>query len=601
LVPGHTIMPIQPVGFLVRGALLLGAGLVSVASTPDATPSSALLRALDPVQWAESVCGGRSVGMNPASALLAAAAVASPVSGATTIPLYPDLAGSPFPLSTADADARRWFSQGLMLSYGFNHAGAVASFRKAQARDPACAMCWWGEAAALGPNINAPMDDRDRAAALTALDRAVALKADASPMERALIEALATRYSRDPSADRARLDGAYAAAMLDVAHRFAADDDVAVLAAEAVMDTSPWNYWETDRTTPIGRSGEAVRLLEAVRARNPAHVQAAHLYIHILEASDPKRAADAAERLASSDVKTAAHLVHMPAHIWHQMGRYRDSIRVNIAAARADEAFIAGTGDRGLVRYGYYPHNVHFIVTSAQMAGDMDVAILEARRLRAILDVETSARIGWVQAIDAAPFLAMAQFAAPEAIIAMPAPDPRLPYANAMRHYARAVARAAQRDVAGFDVEMAALDALKAAPGVKALVEQGIPVPDLIALAQDVALGRRAIAEGGFQQAARHFRAAAVIEARIAYMEPSFWYFPVHQSLGAALYLGGDYSGASEAFRTALVQAPNNGWVLYGLANSEAATGRKAQSSAAWAAFKRAWAGDPRWLKMERL
>lgn len=594
-------MALRISGLVCRGALSLGVALATFASTPDGHYPAVLLQALDPTRTAGRLCGERQSGMNPAHALKAAAAMAAPASFAPAVPLYPDLANSPFPLSTQSAIARRWFSQGLMFSYGFNHAGAVASFRAAQRIDPECAMCWWGEAAALGPNINAPMDDRDREAALTALDRAVALKAKASPMEQALIEALATRYSRDDGADRAGLDGAYADAMLSVARRFPADDDVAVLAAEAVMDTSPWNYWEPDRRTPIGRSGEAVRLLTGVLARNPGHVQAAHLYIHMLEASDPKRASAAADRLSTASVPSAAHLVHMPAHIWHQTGRYRASIVANLAAARADEAYIAATADRGLVRYGYYPHNIHFIVTSAQMAGDMETAIREATRLRTLLDVDTSARIGWIQAIDAAPYLAMAQFAAPDDILAMPPADERLPYANAMRHYARAVARAAQRNQPGFDAEIAALTALERHPGVKGLVDQAIPLPQLISLAREVALGRRALIEGRHRSAADHFRAAATIEAALSYMEPSFWYYPVKQSLGAALYLAGQPEKASEAFRAALVETPDNGWALFGLSKSEAAAGRKAEAAAARAAFRKAWAGNPAWLKMERL
>jgi tetratricopeptide (TPR) repeat protein len=594
-------MSIQSSGVFVRAVVLTGLGLVPAASTSGSVYSPDTLRMLDPVAMARSACGADGIGASPLRALAAAASVAAPVSTAGAMPLNPDLTASAFPLSTTSDAARKWFSQGLLLSYGFNHAGAVASFRMAQTLDPACSMCWWGEAAALGPNINAPMDDRDRGAALAALDRALALSAKASPVEQALIAALATRYSRDESADRAKLDGDYADAMLKVAARFAGDDDVAVLTAEAVMDTTPWNYWEADRKTPIGRSGEAVRLLEAVVARNPGHVQAAHLYIHMLEASDPKRAEAAADRLAAANLPSAAHLVHMPAHAWMGLGRYRDSIRANVAAARADEAFIAATGDRGLVRYGYYPHNVHFIVSSAQMAGDMRTAIREAARLRTLLDVETSARIGWVQAIDAAPYLAMAQFAAPGDILAMPAPDARLPYAAAMRHYARAVAYAAKRDRKGFDAEMAALAALKADPGVKALVDQAVPAPQLITIAENVALGRRAMAERRYQAAAGHYRDAAAAEATISYMEPPFWYYPVRQSLGAALHLAGDHEGAIKAFREALVQTPNNGWALYGLAKSEAAAGRPAEAAAARSAFRKAWAGDPRWLNVARL
>jgi tetratricopeptide (TPR) repeat protein len=557
--------------------------------------------AVDPSQLAASMCGGRGSGMGVRDALLAASAVAASPGSAGTVPLYPDLAAAGFAVSSSDAAAQRWFSQGLMLTYGFNHAGAVASFRKAQQADPRCAMCWWGEAVALGPNINAPMDDRDRGAALAALARAVALKDAASPRERALIEALATRYAKDPAADRVALDAAYAGAMLKVAAAFPGDDDIAVLAAEAVMDTSPWNYWEADRKTPLGLTGEAVRLLEAVLARNPDHVQAAHLYIHMMEASDPTRAGAAADRLARAMVPNAAHLVHMPGHIWVQQGRYRETMAANRAAARADEAFIAATGDRGLVRYGYYPHNLHFIVTAAQMAGDMDAAVTEAQRLRTLMDVDTSARIGWVQAIDAAPFLAMAQFADAAAILAMPAADARLPYANAMRHYARAVARAQQRDAGGFAQELAALAAMREAAGVKELVAQGIPVPDLITLAERAARGRWAMAMGRYAEAAGHFRQAGAVEAGLAYMEPRFWYYPVAQSLGAALYLGGDLEGARTAFQAALAQAPANGWAFYGLAMTEAAAGHEAEAQAARAALGRAWAGEMGWLRMGRL
>lgn len=586
-------------GVVRRVAVLLAAALVPPVMEPSAH-LPAVIAALDPSQLAASLCAPGRAPMSPLRALLAAAAVAAPASAAFRVPLLPDLAGPALPVSTRDAEARRWFGQGLMLSYGFNHAGAVASFRMAQRRDPACALCWWGEALALGPNINAPMDGRDRDAALAALDRALALKAGATPLEQALIAALATRYSRDAGADRAGLDAAYADAMLAVAARFPADDDVAVLAAEAVMDTSPWNYWLADGK-PVGKSAEAVRLLEAVRARNPDHAQANHLHIHMMEAVDPARADAAADRLAAANVRSAAHLVHMPSHIWHRRGRYRDSIAVNIAAARADAAWIAATGDRSLLRYAYYPHNAHFIVSSALMAGDIATVKAEARRLSGLLDLDTSASLGTVQAVDAAPYQAMAMVGRPDQILALPAPDARLPLAGAMYHFARAVAFAAMADRARFDAELAALAALTGHPGAKLLIDQAVPLPDLIQLADQVARGRWAMARGQPVVAAAHFRVAAGIEAGIPYMEPSYWHYPVSQSLGAARLLAGDAAGASEAFRAALVQTPHNGWALFGLARSEAAQGHAAEAAAAEAAFRRAWAGDPKWLRLERL
>lgn len=577
----------------------LGVSLASFAPEPRFSPE--LLAALDPSRMASSLCGARQAGSALARALVMAEAVATPASQSSPIPIYEDLTRSPFPVTTANPEARRYFSQGLLMTYGFNHAGAVRSFREAQKLDPGCAACWWGEAVALGPNINAPMDDRDRPAALAAMDRAMSLRDKASPVERALIEAVAVRYSRDPKADRASLDAAYADAMLEVARRFPTDDDVAVLAAEAVMDTTPWNYWEPDKKTPVGASAEAIRLVETVLARNPERVQAAHLYIHLLEAADARRAEAAADGLARGLAPSAAHLVHMPSHIYYVRGRYADSMRANVAAARADEAFIRSANDHSLVRYGYYPHNVHFIVASAQMAGDMNTAIEEASRLRTLLNADTSAQIAWIQAIDAAPYLAMAQFAAPGAILALPEADARLPYATAMRHYARAVAYAQLKDEAGFAGEVAAMQSLAKSDAFAGMIQQGVPAPDLVALAEAVARGRMAVAQGRYDDAIDLYRKAIVLEGRVPYQEPPYWYYPVNQSLGGALFLAGRHDEASEAFRAALAQAPNNGWALYGLARSEAALGRPADAAAARAAFSRAWAGQQDWLRMERL
>ena len=588
---------------LVGGAALALVGLFSTSAAAPLPPrfSAEALDAVDPVRQARAICGSPGARALLTSRLLAASAAVGPLGQAAgPIGLYPDLSEIRFPVTTSSEAARRYFNQGLMLSYGFNHAGAVRSFREAQRLDPDCAMCWWGEAVALGPNINAPMDDRDRPAALAALRKAVALKGGASPVEQALIEAAARRYSASPEADRAALDAAYADAMLAVAARFPEHDEVAVLAAEAAMDTSPWNYWEADKRTPIGRTGEAIRLVEGVLARDAGHPQAAHLYIHLLEASDPARAEAAADRLATLP-SSAAHLVHMPAHIYLVRGRYADSIKANVAAVRADEAWIRDSNDQGFVRYGYYPHNVHFIVASAQMAGDMSTAIEEATRLRTLLDPDTSARIAWIQAIDAAPYLAMAQFASPEAVLAMPEPDPRLPYAKAMRLYARATAYAQQGDRAAFDRTVGELATLRRTDLFEGMVAQGVPAPVLLEVAELSARGRMAYAEGRYEDAVGHYRAAVALEAGIPYMEPSWWYYPVSQSLGAALLKAGRPAEAGQAFRAALAQTPNNGWALYGLAEAEAAQGNALEAAAARRALGQAWLGDPAWLKLERL
>ncbi|KFG90863.1 Tetratricopeptide TPR_2 repeat protein [Sphingobium herbicidovorans NBRC 16415] len=576
--------------------------LMSVSPVPRERFSAELLARLDPAVTARSLCGGKEGTGRPMRAMLSVAATVVQGQTAMRAPLYDNLGKVHLPITTSHPLAQRFFDQGLALAYGFNHAGAIASFREAQRLDPNCAMCFWGEALAHGPNINAPMNPATNARAVGLAGYAQWLARNGSLAEQLLTAAMIKRYSADPKADRAELDTAYADAMLAAAEAQPAHDDIALLAVEAAMDTRPWDYWLADRRTPQPRLREAVRLVETVLARNPDHPQAPHLYIHLMEnGPDPKRAEAAADRLATPLAAKAAHLLHMPAHIYYRLGRWQDSLRVNIAAARADEEWIRSSGDRGLVRYGYYPHNVHFIVTSAQMAGDMATAMREAQRLETILDAATSAKIAWVQAIHAAPYFAAAQFATPNQVLGLRAPDARLPYAVAMRHYARASAYAQQRNRRGFDQELAMLSALRDSEAMQPMIDQGVPARDLLQLAETVALARWEQAGGRYREAEKHYRAAVAIEEKIPYMEPPYWYYPVQQSLGGVLYRQARHEEALAAFTGALARSPNNGWVLYGIASSQRALGRRAHAAAAQAAFKRVWAGESSWLRMDRL
>ncbi|QAY78020.1 hypothetical protein [Sphingosinicella sp. BN140058] len=583
-------------------ALFLVAGtLMGVRPDTPTRYSPELLSLLDPTRKLGNMCGGK-VGSGAMRQRLMVAAAAVQRKAAPAPPLSSRLGRVQFPITTSNRKAQLYFDQGLLFAYGFNHAAAIASFQEAQRLDPACALCFWGEALAHGPNINAPMDGGVNARAIELARRADDLAGAATPPERALTAAMLRRYSANAKVDRATLDASYADAMLAAAEEYPGHDDLALLAAEAAMDTRPWDYWQADRRTPQPRIGEAVRLVETVLARNPDHPQAAHLYIHLMEnGPDPKRAEAAADRLAAPLAPQSGHLVHMPAHIYFRVGRWKDSMRVNVAAARADEAWIRSSGDKGLVRYGYYPHNVHFIVTSAQMAGDMRTAIREARRLESLLDPETSGRIAWIQAISAAPFFAAAQFATPRQILAMAEPDARIPYAAAMRRYARAIAFARQRDRPAFDREIAALRIFRQGKVLQTMETQGVPARDLVQVADRVAQARWAQANGHPGEAAMHYRAAVALQNRLAYMEPPFWYYPVQQSLGAVLYQARQYDEARDAFSAALLQSPGSGWALYGLAATERALGHKAEAAAAEAALERAWAGDRTWLRMDRL
>jgi tetratricopeptide (TPR) repeat protein len=246
---------------------------------------------------------------------------------------------------TASSEAQAWFDHGLDLVWGFNHAEAVRFFRAGQEADPGCAMCFWGEALALGPNINDAMADAAVRPVWEAVKRAVALGVGASPKEQALIAALARRYGAEPTADRAALDEAWAGAIGNLAARWPDDPEILVLQADALMNLQPWDYWEDGGVTPKEHGGEIVAVLERALALAPDHPAALHLYIHAVEASaGPGRAEAAADRLNAVEGATG-HLLHMPAHIYTRVGRHADSIEANRKAIAADKAFLAATGE----------------------------------------------------------------------------------------------------------------------------------------------------------------------------------------------------------------------------------------------------------------
>lgn len=588
--------------WLGRVAALLVAGVAVQAAGPEKPGSAPGDR---PDLLAGAVCSGQTAkaGSVLRTRLRIAAAHAATIAGAPgQIPLVEGLGAIHRPVTTQSPEAQRYFDQGLAFAYGFNHDAAVRSFRAAQAIDPSCAMCFWGEAMALGPNINAPMTPEALPQARAAIARAEALAGGATPVELGLIAAMALRYQAETLDDRSKHDVAYFEAMRALSDRFPDDSEVAILAAEAAMDTQPWAYWEADGRTPKGNAGWAIDRIARVLERHPNHPQAIHLQIHLLEASTiPGRGLAAANRLHGGLTPANGHLVHMPSHLFARTGRYADSIVANRAAAEADEQLIAKIGDKGVYRFGYYPHNVHFLLASAQMAGDLATVEAEAARLSRLMDVPTMQALAWVQVIQAAPSFAHGQFSDPETILALPAPDGRLPYSMAMWHYARALAQAARRDDRGFAAELAEIRRLRSSADWSAMTGQGVPAPTLLQIAEHVAEGRMAAAGGRWKAAEAAYRKAATLEATLPYSEPPYWYFPVGQSLGAALLKQGNARGAELAFRRALAAWPGNGWALFGLAEAQVAQGRMADAAYTRAALGRAWVGDPAALRLERL
>jgi tetratricopeptide (TPR) repeat protein len=515
-------------------------------------------------------------------------------------PLYDDLGVLSFPITAKDPLAQRYFDQGLRLTYGFNHAEARRAFRTAQKHDPDCAMCAWGEALVLGPNINAPMEADAVPPAVAAVRKARENAAPASAREQALIAAIAERYSTDPKADRRALDAAYATAMERVAAQFPDDDNIQALYGEALMDLSPWDYWEAAGGKPKGRTQDIVRSLETVLARNPEHPGAIHYYIHMMEASSaPERALPYARRLAAA-VPGAGHLVHMPFHIYYRVGDYKAAVAANKAAVTIDEAYIAREKPVGIYPMAYYPHNVHSLMASAQMAGDGVSAVAAAEKLARIVSEDAARAVPMAQPIAVAHYFAHAQFSAPAVALALPAPGDDLPFVKAMWHYARGVAYAADKNVAAARDEAAAIERL-ATRDLSAVTAAGIPAPDLLELARLVVLGRIALAEDRLPAARAAFEQAVATQERLNYSEPPYWYYPVSQSLAAVLLRQGELDAAEDAFRSSLARAPNNGWALYGLGEVYRRMGRADAVAEVTRRLDDAWAGDRNALDLGRL
>jgi tetratricopeptide (TPR) repeat protein len=604
-------------------AALAGAGaLFALVTAPESMPAAALAAAADgarassfPAVSEIDFChhSGANTARGSAMIRLAAsrtevpkaeieATTANPDFADTDPPLWDGLGAVTYKITTASAEAQRYFDQGLRLAYAFNHGEAQRAFRKAQKLDPQCAMCFWGEALVLGPNINLPMAEEAVGPALAAARKAQALTAAAGQREQMLIAALALRYAEDPKADRKPLDAAYAMAMAKVADAFPDDDDIAVLYAESVMDLSPWDYWRPGGHEPNPQSAPIVPALERVLARNPSHPGAIHYYIHAVEASDrPQRAEPFADRLRDA-IPAAGHLVHMPSHIYYRVGRYLDAFAVNKSAIAADEKYLDATGaPMGVYRLGYYPHNIHFMIASAQMAGDGPVVIAAAEKLRGLIPDEIARGIALTHPIKAAAYFAHAQFSAPDAILALPDPGIAIPYVQAMWHYARGVAFAAKGDTAAAGAEAMAIAALERTADFSALTEVGIPAHAVLKLAGAVVAGRVAQAQGNSELAIASFEEAAALQDTLPYTEPPYWYYPVRQTLAAALLHAGRLNDAEDQFHRALERAPNNAWSYYGLAKLYKARGDIEAARQAEEKLAQTWIGDRALLQLSKL
>jgi len=508
-------------------------------------------------------------------------------------PLFEGMGDYHMQITTADLDAQRYFDQGMVLAFGFNHAESIRSFRAAQTLDPGCAMCFWGEALATGPNINvtnngkAIMAPAERENARAAIDQALALMDGLTPKEQDWIRALDQRYDGQADTPRDPLDRAWADALADMAERYPDDTTVASVYAEALMNTMPWNYWGPDGEAKPDTQA-VIASLEAVMAADPNHPLALHLYIHALEASSNAAKAEAAADRLANLVPGSGHLVHMPSHIYFRVGRYQDSALANIRAAEVDEAYIAQCNAQGFYPALYYPHNIHFLWASATMQGQSALSLDSARRVVANVRVEQVEQFPTIQFFRTVPMLSLVRFARWEEILAEPEPYEPFAFARAIWHYGRGVAHAALGDAEAALVELAAIEQLE--PEVDEIFMGNVyPARDLLEIAKSLLRGEMAYRSGDAETAVLAFEEAVALQDALPYTEPPFWYYPTRQSLGAALLASDRMAEAQAVFEKDLAQYPMNGWSMFGLAEALRRQGDAAGAERITARFETVW------------
>jgi tetratricopeptide (TPR) repeat protein len=504
--------------------------------------------------------------------------------------LFSDMGKHSRPVTTESDQAREYFTQGLTWTYAFNHDEAIRSFTQAAALDPNFAMAWWGVALCQGPNYNdVEMTDARSSAAWEAMQKALALIDHATPVERALIEALSHRYARPWPKDRKKLDQAYADAMAEVWERFPDDADVGTLYAEAMMTQIPWQLYSLDfkpaQTTPTIEA-----TLERVLAMNPEHPGANHLYIHAVEASDsPQRGIPAADRL-SELVPGAGHLNHMPSHIYVKTGHWDRAIEQNEKAMAADAKYRVLSPKQG-IQHMYRVHNAHMLAFAAMMTGREREALAAARAMWTETPREALADPAIAPILDpwmCAKYDVLKRFGSWEEIIAEPAPPKNLPITNAIWRAHRAIAFAAKRDFTAAEREQEAFAEAMAAIGddVKWSTDAA---KTILAVAEQFVAGEIALQKGDLEAATEALAKGIQIEDALTYSEPPQWTQPVRHTLGAVYLSQGRYKDAERIYREDLAKWPDNGWSLYGLSRAIEGQGRTPEASEVERRFRLAW------------
>jgi len=495
------------------------------------------------------------------------------------------------PVSTKNAQAQAFFDQGLRLIYAFNHDEAARSFQRAAELDPKLAMAYWGVAEAVGPNYNDPASEDRFVQAHQAIEKAQSLTEGASDSEQAYIAALAKRFPADPKSDLHAAAEEYRDAMREVSKKFPDDLDAATLFAESGMNLHPWGLWHVDGSPEEGTE-EIVATLESVIRREPNHLGAIHYYIHAVEASrSPERALAGATRLAQL-APAAGHIVHMPAHIYIRTGDYEAAVKTNQKAAQADQVYLAASKEQGIYPMMYYSHNLHFIAMCAAMNGNY----LESKHGAQMLAANVGPHVKEMPPLEGfmtVPLAVEVRFHKWNEILKTPQPDASMQTATVFWHFARGMALAATGKVEEAEAEHTIIAEAEEKTPADLVFQMPVnnKTKDILKIAENVLGAKISQAKKENEAAISQLREAVGVQDGLKYDEPQDWFYPVRESLGAALLMSGDNAGAEQVFREDLERNLRNPRSLFGLEQALKAQGRTYDATFIKKQFDASWKG----------
>lgn len=494
------------------------------------------------------------------------------------------------------AEAKLWFTRGMIWYYAFNREEATACFKEALRCAPSMAMAHWGIAISNGVNYNQPqMYDGMvpcRKTAFTASRRAHELRNQCTEVEQALIDALQCRYSWPmQNKDLPALNTQYADAMKAVYQRFPTDADVACLYVEACMLLRPWSLWDIVTGEPQPRTLEIKEVLERALEDEPNHPGLTHLYIHVMEMSpQPEVALDVADRIYTL-VPDSGHMIHMATHIYMPLGFYEKSIQLNQKAIEVDRKYMAHEPSHPFYRF-YIAHNWHFIVFAAMMEGKYALARSAAEQIRAELPHPADSNEGAVFLEMADGFSTMLyhvlmRFGKWDEILSLSFPQPkeRCLFSTATLMFTQAIALASLNRVnEALDMERRFLEALNDIPPSATFLFNNCR--SILNVGKEMLRGEITYRQGDYRQAFEHLRKAVQLEDSLQFDEPWAWMQPVRHALGALLLEQGRLNEAEEAFRQDLSKRgtgayrgnPNNIWSLVGMQRCLERQGRTAEA-----------------------